>query len=238
MKNFLAAASVATMALAASAQAQIQYDISNPSGTVRNFDPGYLGPVLNELGIPWETSIDASGVTSLKATRDGVVFYFIPTACLGPNNSGCVGGFMFALFGTAAPVNQQTINAFNMRNAFVTTGPLPNGYYVGRYDIADFGIARGNVESSVDSFFGMLASAQQEFATGGQTVSALGYADDLSAGILNEASGRSLGVDVGATQNHAGAFHLREVRAMPEKIRAFAASEDAVINEAHAAPKE
>ena len=83
----------------------------------------------------------------------------------------------------------------------------------------------------------MLSVALSEYATSGQTVSALGYADDLSAGLLNEASGRSLGVDVAAKENHAGEFHLRELRQMPDRIRAFAVSKDAVINDTHAARK-
>ncbi|NWG91169.1 MAG: hypothetical protein HXY21_01485, partial [Parvularculaceae bacterium] len=131
------------------AVAQVQYEITNPAGTVRNFDLANLGPVLDEQ----------DGASEIRAVRDGIIFFIVPAACLGGAGSNCVGAQTFALF-SAASVSQQAINAFNASYAFVSTGPAPKGYYVSRYDIADFGIARGNVESSLDSFHSLLGVAQ------------------------------------------------------------------------------
>jgi hypothetical protein len=228
MKKIAAAALAASLCAPGIALAQVQYEIANPSGTVRNFDIANLGPVLDELGIQWQaTDQNQDGVTEIRAVRDGIIFFIVPAACIG-GTSGCVGAQTFALF-SAASVSQQAINAFNASYAFVSTGPAPKGYYVSRYDIADFGIARGNVESSLDSFHALLDVAQAALAGGASTVSTLGYADDLASARLNEASGRALGVEVRAPTSHAGAEHLREIEKMPELIRAFAgaAGEDA-----------
>lgn len=222
--KFAAAASAVFAAVSGSALAQAQYDISNPSGIVKNFDPGNLGPVLNALGLQWEaTDMNQDGVAEIRVARDGVIFFIVPMACLGPNNTGCIGAQTFALF-TSPSVSQQAINAFNIKFAFVSTGPTSQGFYVSRYDIADFGIARGNIESSLDSFHGLLPVVQNAFSGGASTVSALGYADDLASAKLNEASGRALGVEVRQPAGHAGAEHLRQIEMMPDAIRAFAAA--------------
>lgn len=221
--KFFAAALAALSVMGGAASAQFQYEISNPSGIVRNFDIANVGPVFTALGLQWETSdLNQDGNQEIKAVRDGIVFFMVPAACQGPNNTNCFGAQTFALF-TSDPVNQQTINAFNAMVAFVSTGPTPQGYYVSRYDIADFGIARGNVESSLDSFHAALAQAQSAFVGGGTTVSTIGYADDLAAARLNEASARALGVEASAAGT-ADAGHLRAVEQIPEAIKAFAAA--------------
>jgi hypothetical protein len=148
---------------------------------------------------------------------------------LGANNTQCLGAQTFALNEVPA-VNQQTINAFNLRYAFLSAGPLSNGYYLSRYDIADFGIARGNVQSSVASFLSIAATATQELAGGGQTISTIGYAEDLSAGHLNEASAKAIGIEAGVANADPAAMHLREIEATPEFVKALAASGAAAFN--------
>ena len=235
MKKIVAAAA-AFLAMSGAAFAQFQYDITNPSGTVRNFDAANLGPVLTELGMPWQIQTNSqTGQPGIAVSYDNIIFYIVPAACQGQNFTNCIGAQIFALF-TSEPVNQQTVNAFNLRYSFGSTGPLQNGFYVSRYEIADFGIARGNVESSIDSFVNLTVLANREFTSGANTVSALGFADDMSAGLLNEASARAIGVE----QPFAGGVvgHMREVREMPERIRAFAASPEARFNKIDNRPSE
>lgn len=225
-----AAFAALTALISGTASAQIQYDISNPSGNVRNFDIANMTPVLTELGVAWEQRTRDDGTPFLVGSVNGISFNFLPVACVGPSGSNCVGAITFALFSGAA-ANQQSINAFNQRYSFTTVGPLDTGgFYVSRYDIADFGIARGNVESSVDSFLNLVRTAAGELANSSTTVSTEGYADDLSAALLNEAAGRAIGVEVRAPQTHAGAQHLREIERLPDLIRAFAASGAAGVN--------
>lgn len=228
--------SAAVAALAIGSGAAAQTTISNPAGTVRNFDITALGPVLTELGVVWEQRAGPSGEPFIVADVAGLKLNILPAACLGPNNTQCVGGHAFALF-ESAPVNQQSINAFNLRYAFVSSGPIANGYYLSRYDIADFGIARGNVQSSLATFRSIAAAASQELSAGGQTVSTAGYADDLSAAILNEASALAIGLEPGAPA-HVFADHAREVARAPELVKALAASGSAAFNKIENLPKQ
>lgn len=223
MKLALGAAAAA-LVFGATAMAQ---GISNPAGTVRNFDIASLGPVLTDLGVQWEQRSGPEGQPFIVADVAGVFVNIVPAACQGGAGNGCVGAQTFALFESPA-VSQQSINAFNLRYAFLSAGPLSNGYYLSRYDIADFGIARGNVQSSLASFRSIAANASTELSGGSQTVSTVGYADDMSAGVLNDASARAIGVD---TSHASGSdLHLREIRAMPEFVKAFAASGAAAYN--------
>lgn len=223
MTKISAALLAAAAGLGVCSAAQAQYAISNPAGVVRNFDSANVGPVLSDLGLQWELSdINGDGTQEIRIVQDGLIFFILPAACRGANNTGCIGAQTLALF-ESPPVAQQTINAFNISYAFTSTGPAPQGWYISRYDIADFGIARGNVESSVKSFVSLASMAFQAFSGGGSTVSREGYSGDLASATLNENSAKAMGVSVRKQPDHAGADHLREIEAMPEMIRAFAA---------------
>lgn len=215
-----AAALAAFAAIGGAASAQVVYDIKNPSATVRNFDAANLGTVLTDLGLAYQLGdVDGNGQQEFRVVRDNFIFFVVPTACLANGTSNCVGAHIFAFF-TTSPVNQQTINAFNIRFPFVSTGPLPNGFYVARYEIADFGIARGNVESSLDSFYDLAGEAFRQLGSSSQTVSAEGFADDMAASLLNEASARASGL---APANADGqATHLHQIRVLADRVRAFA----------------
>lgn len=214
----------AAIVLGATAMAQ---GISNPAGTMRNFDIANLGAVLTDIGVQWEQRAGPEGQQFIVANVAGVFVNIVPAACQGGAGVGCVGAQSFALFESPA-VSQQSINAFNLRYAFLSAGPLSNGYYLSRYDIADYGIARGNVQSSIASFRSIAVNASTELAGGGQTISTIGYAEDMSAGLLNEASARAIGVE---PEHASGAdLHLKEIRAMPEFVKAFAASGSAAFN--------
>lgn len=222
MKLLLSAAAAA-MALSASAMAQ---GISNPAGTMRNFDIANLGPVLTDMGVQWEQRSGPEGQPFIVANVNGYFLNIVPAACQGANNTQCLGAQTFALNDSPA-INQQSINAFNLRYAFLSAGPLPNGYYLSRYDIADYGIARGNVQSSVASFLSIAANAAQELAGGGQTVSTIGYAEDLSASHLNEASAKAIGIEAGVNTSDP---HLKDIKATAEFVKALAASGAAAFN--------
>ncbi|MFN3960137.1 MAG: hypothetical protein ACK4NP_09520 [Parvularculaceae bacterium] len=212
-------------AFAASGSAMAQ-TISNPTGTVRNFDIANLGPVLTDMGVQWEQRSGPNGQAFIVANVNGYFLNIVPSACQGANGSQCLGAQTFALNESPA-VSQQGINAFNLRYAFLSAGPLQNGYYLSRYDIADYGIARGNVYSSIASFLSIAARAGSELSGGGQTVSTIGFAEDMSAGHLNEAAGAAIGLDVSV---NAGDQHLKEIRATPEFVKALVATGNAAFN--------
>lgn len=225
MKLMLGAA-VAAIGLGAFAGVAMAQGISNPSGTVRNFDVANLGPVLTDMGVQWEQRSGPNGQPFIVANVNGYFLNIVPAACQGANNTQCLGAQTFAL-NEAPTISQQSINAFNIRYAFLSAGPLPNGYYLSRYDIADYGIARGNVQSSVASFLSIAANAATELAGGGQTISTIGFAEDMSASHLNEAAGRAIGLDVGVNSADP---HLTDIRATPEFVKALVATGNAAFN--------
>lgn len=230
MKRMMGAAGAA-LALCASAMAQ---GVSNPAGTLRNFDIANLGPVLTDMGVQWEQRSGPEGQPFLVASVDGYFLNIVPAACQGANNTQCLGAQTFAL-NEAPSVSQQSINAFNIRYAFLSAGPLSNGYYLSRYDIADYGIARGNVQSSLASFLSIAANAGAELAGGGQTIATIGFAEDMSASHLNEASGRAIGLAVGVPNADP---HLGEIRATPEFVKALVATGNAAFNKIENVAKE
>ena len=98
-------------------------------------------------------------------------------------------------------VNSQTLLAFNGRYPFATAGMGQDGLaYVSRYDIADYGIPRGNIASSVVNFLVLSEMFASELANSHQTVSLDGYAGDLSSAHLNRQQlGHVAGAEAGVS---------------------------------------
>lgn len=183
MKKSFAIAVMASV-VAGAAQAQTA-PISNPTGTIANFDVGTVGPILSELGIVWQSATTEQGEPYIAGNMNGqLTFLMAPAACRGPGNTNCVGVNMIAFF--EGQSNQQTVNAFNYRYAFASTGIDPSGEaYISRYEISDYGMARGNLATSLMVFATLADRFRGELYSASQTVSLDGYADDLSSRLLN-----------------------------------------------------
>lgn len=194
MKKMLAAATALFSALGV-ANAQQQDLVSNPHGMAPNFDIANIGPILTDMGATWQQRQAANGQPYIVLSVGGeLVLNVIPTACLGENFTNCVGMNVLALF-SGGGLNYQTVTAFNQKYAFSTAGIVENGTnaYLSRYEIADYGIPRGNVASSIVNLVVLADRFSKELATSGQTVSLKGYADDLSSRLLNSRALTSLG---------------------------------------------
>ena len=189
MTKFLSAAigAVAAAGMAISGAMAQEVGVANPKSVLPNFDIQAIGPVLNELGVSWQSQGAQSGADFIAADVAGQVrFIMAPTACRGANNSDCVGLNMVAIYDGYA--NPQTVQAFNYRYAFASAGIDPSGSaYISRYEIADFGAQKGNLATSIQVFVNQVLMFGNELATAGRTVSLEGYADDLSASMLNRA---------------------------------------------------
>jgi len=190
MKKFLSVvAAGAAMVSVAAAQNSLSSGaqdslVSNPTGIVANFDAEAIGPVLTELGVAWQESTDSSGKPVILANAGGsLVFYLQPTACRTNDNKNCIGLLTISFF--EGDANSQTVRAFNDRYHFSRTGLNQSGAFISRYDIADYGVPRGNVASSIANFAYLANLFQSELASAGRTVSLEGYANDLAASSLN-----------------------------------------------------
>ena len=174
----------ACAAVMSTAQAQ-NSGITSPGTTIPNFDVQNVGPVLNELGITWQSGQAEGGQNYIVANVANVVnFMLAPTACRGANNTDCVGLNMVAIFDGSA--NAQTVHAFNYRYAFASAGIDPDGSaYLSRYEIADYGMPRGNLSTSIQVFAKQILMFSSELETARQTVSLEGFAEDMSSRQLN-----------------------------------------------------
>lgn len=198
MKKLISIIAAAAAAVGA-AQAQEGGGLTNPNAQLANFDVGAVGPLLDELGLEWQAQLADNGQTYIAASVGGVVnFILAPTACRNPDGSDCVGLNMVAIFEGAA--NPQTVRAFNYRYAFASAGIDPTGAaYLSRYDLSDYGIARGNLATSIQVFVNQVVMFGAELDTAQRTVSLEGYADDLAASSLNRKGREALtGVEIHA----------------------------------------
>ena len=230
MRLSLGAAALAVSAGAASAQTEEL--ISNPRGMVTNFDVVNIGPVLTEMGIVWQERQLADGRSFIAASIGAALsFNIVPAACLGSDGkSNCVGANLITLFTGGSP-NPQSVSAFNQKYVFTSAGMYSDGSsaFLSRYDIADYGIPRGNIASSIFNYFSLAQRFRDEVAT--KTVSADGYADDLSAAALTIESGKAMGFDVAvATDATMAGIHRASLEGTPELVRKLLASENAPRN--------
>ena len=184
---------LASVGVLSSAVAQQGPGVANPQVSIAEFSPQTVGPLLAELGLAWEVQTPETGQSYIAATYGGIInFILAPTACRGANGSDCVGLNMVAIF-EGAP-NPQTVRAFNYRYAFASAGIDPSGAaYLSRYDLSDYGIARGNLATSIQVFVNQVAMFAAELDTAQRTVSLEGYADDLAASSLNRQVREMLG---------------------------------------------
>ena len=195
MKRTLFAAIAGISAITGAAEAQESL-ISNPRGTVANFDVANIGPVLTELGIVWQAAQTADGKPFIRASvGQNEAFNIVPHACADrATSTGCVGANFFILYDGLNP-NPQTVSAFNQNIPFVSAGVFSGSSvaFISRYEIADFGIPRGNVASSIGNFLYAARQFRSQLS-GANTVSLDGYADDMIASGLNAKSADAISV--------------------------------------------
>ncbi len=182
MKKTIAAICAGITALSG---AHAQQTVANPAATIKNFDPESVGPVLRELGVAWRAQKNDKGQTYIIANAGGVLnFILAPAACRANGKADCIGLNMLSVFEGNA--NPQTVRAFNHRYAFARAGIDPSGAaYFSRYEIADYGMPRGNLATSIQVFVNQAVALGRELDTARRTVSLEGYADDLAAKELN-----------------------------------------------------
>ena len=159
--------------------------ISDPGKLLYDYDVESIIPVLQEVGFRWEGRTAPDGGKIIKATApNGLIFFLRPTSCRTGANDGCAGINMVAAF--QGKVDQRTVNSFNYRYAFSSAGIDDSGAaYISRYEIADYGIPKGNFALSMLVFLNQAAYFSDTLATATTTVSTESFAGDLSANSLN-----------------------------------------------------
>jgi hypothetical protein len=176
--------------------------VRNPSASMISLHAEAVMPLLTELGIEHQGATLPGGQKVILATSpNGLKFQITPTAC-DESGTRCKGLNMLALFNTRAA--ERTVSAFNYRYAFVSTGLDDSGVaYISRYDIADYGVPRGNLAVSVQTFLYMSSLFDRHLYESTNTVQKRPSDMDLAAHGLNMRQvladvslSQSLGLDV------------------------------------------
>lgn len=204
-------------------------DIAEPARPIPNFDITNLDQVLDALGLAHETRAGSDGEKFIAVSiGDTVSFNLVPTACLDANQGRCIGLNTIALFaGSARP---QALSAFNQKYIFSSVGVIGNGegLYLLRYDIADYGIPRGNLAASLATFVTLLEIFRDTLAASPKSVRFEGYASDLAADRLNRQSAAAAGV------SELTALPAADVQSLAEALFAAGAPVNAPLGDRHA----
>jgi hypothetical protein len=204
--------------------------ISTPRRLIPNFDVLNLVPVLDELGVTHELRTSEDGKPFLAASfADGFTFNLAPTACLSSDFSRCIGVHIVAYF-AASDINPQTLSAFNQNNEFASVGVYVRNesVFLLRYEIADYGIPRGNFASSLAQFVAVANRLSSELASRPKTVSLQGFSDDFSARALNRGGLAAIGA-VGAAARHPHDEGLVEAAGLADALFRSGAPVNAVV---------
>ena len=192
MKRFAKTAAVAAglLSMVGSALAQSnsltadKAPVSNPGHTLSSLHAEAIIPVLAELGLDYQGATLPNGQKVVLAEApNGLKFQITPTACE-EGAQRCKGVNMLALFQTRA--QERVISAFNYRYAFVSTGLDDSGVaYISRYDIADYGMPKGNLAVSIQTYLYMASLFDRHLYEATNTVSLEADPAALSAHALN-----------------------------------------------------
>lgn len=198
--------------------------VSNPAQTLTSLHAEAIIPVLDELNIQYQGATLPNGrKVVLAQSPTGIKFQLTPTAC-DEKGDRCRGVSSMALFQTNAPA--RVVSSFNARYAFVSAGQDDSGVaYISRYDIADYGMARGNFAVSVVNFLQMAALLDRQLYEATNTVRLDASDKDLAAEGLNMKSilaDSSMANKAGlSTTSHRVSFEM-----VPETIDTFIRADD------------
>ncbi len=187
MKNLvLAALAAVVMVGEANAQANAlgtSSGIRNPSAPLTSLHAEALIPVIQQMGLELDgVTLPAGERVLLVKAKDGTQFQITPMAC--DDRGRCRGMHLVTLFQT--DVDHRAVAAFNYRYAFVSAGVSgDNVAYLSRYEVADYGMPRGNVAVTIRLFLETAAMFSEQLAAATGDLQKPPAADDLSANGLN-----------------------------------------------------
>lgn len=157
--------------------------IRNPSAPLTSLHAESLIPIVSQLGYSYEgVTLPGGEKALLVETGDGALFQITPMAC---DPSGrCRGMHLVSMF--KADVERRTVMAFNDRYAFVSAGmSTDDTAYLSRYEIADFGLPRGNIAVSIEVFLETSRLFTEHLERAARDLKQAPRASDLAANGLN-----------------------------------------------------
>ncbi len=158
--------------------------VRNPTTLLSNLDVSSIGPIVTEMGYSWETHTTQSGKQFIAANVRSIKMVLLPSACSNGNNSGCLGLQLVAYF-DGQRLSPGLVWRYNNDNVFSYIG-LENddAFFVRRYEIADYGIPRGNLEASIQNFRASIDNLRRAFSSAGAGVDATPNLPDTPVGLV------------------------------------------------------
>lgn len=158
--------------------------VANPAEMIPSLHAEAIIPVLQEMGLQYQGATLPNGQKVILAkAQNGIKFQLTPMAC-DAKAKRCRGLNMVAMFQSNAPT--RTVSAFNYRYAFVSAGLDDSGVaYITRYDLADYGMPKGNLAISLANYLHMASVFDRHLYEATNTVSLEATGTDLAANGLN-----------------------------------------------------
>ncbi len=158
--------------------------VSNPSQLLSSLHAEAIIPVLAEMGLQYQGATLPNGQKVILAKApNGIKFQLTPMAC-DKSAKRCRGLNMVAMFQTNAPT--RTVSSFNYRYAFISAGLDDTGVaYITRYDIADYGMPKGNLAVSLSNYLHMASVFDRHLYEATNTVNKEASGQDFAANGLN-----------------------------------------------------
>ncbi|MEE4208957.1 MAG: YbjN domain-containing protein [Parvularcula sp.] len=157
--------------------------IRNPSAPLTSLHAEALIPIITQMELSYEgVTLPGGQKVLLVQAPDGAKFQVTPTAC--DQQGRCRGLHISSMFKTDA--DRRTVSAFNDRYAFVSAGMTEDKVaYLTRYEIADFGMPRGNLAVSLEVFIETAALFAEHLGSAERGLKGAPHASDLAATGLN-----------------------------------------------------
>lgn len=135
--------------------------------------------VLTSLGLPHLRVKDQDGNPYISVTEpeSKINFAIALTVCQG---AGCYGMLIDTAYNRGAEIPAQVINEFDFGQPFIAAAMLnASTAYISRYEIADFGIPRGNIASNIINFIEIAKMLPGFIEANGTMASATGLQPDI-----------------------------------------------------------
>jgi len=159
------------LCLAAPAAAQDINAVTGRTGLVTNFDLPTLTRILRELKLPHQVAPGTNGRFINIGFANGVRATLGRNACRADGLT-CKGLTITARFGAGKAgwselEKLRRANSFNARNSFIKAGVDGEGqFYLIRYELADFGVSRGAVATSLLVFANLAQQYREHLFAG------------------------------------------------------------------------
>lgn len=164
-------AAILALCLAGPGQAQDINAVTGRTGLITNYDLPTITRILRELRIPHAVAPGSNGRYVNLTFANGVRATVGRSACRADGLT-CKGMTITARFGQGKPgwtelEKLRRANGFNTRHSFIKAGVDAGGdFYLIRYELADFGVSRGAVATSMLVFASLAQQYREHLAAG------------------------------------------------------------------------